>query len=139
MGSISILNPCLYLLYIYTQCRIYHCARGPILPKKTFLRWIFAYVVQFKILKFPKNVCLTVCVSPTGSTSFRAKNKGPHNQYMASFLLNPTLYTAMSLQYEFWSYFFYLTECNHVIIKVTHVLIILCCVVSFPLQIYGQM
>jgi hypothetical protein len=27
----------------------------------------------------------------TGSTSFRAKSKGPYNQYRASFVLNPTL------------------------------------------------
>ena len=41
--------------------------RGPIfLPKKLFLRWIFAYVVQLKILKFPEHICLTACVGLPG-------------------------------------------------------------------------
>jgi hypothetical protein len=69
-----------FTIYIYTPSAGFTIVPGgPSCQKKTFLRLIFAYVVQFKILKFPKNVCLTVCVSPTWSTSFRAKNKGPHN------------------------------------------------------------
>jgi len=49
--------------------------------KKTFLRWIFAYVVQFKILKFPEHVCLTACVGlpdlpPSGPHNLTST--GPH-------------------------------------------------------------
>jgi hypothetical protein len=73
--------------YLLVRCPLYSAgfnivlgcalAQGPHLPaKKPFLRWIFAYVVQFKILKFPEHDCLC---RPTESTSFRAKSKGPQN------------------------------------------------------------
>ena len=47
--------------------------RAHLPAKKTFLRWIFAYVLQFKILKFPEHVCMTVCKGPHNLTS-----TGPH-------------------------------------------------------------
>ena len=39
---------------------------GPSSYQKNFLLWIFAYVVQFKILTFPEHVCLIACVGLPG-------------------------------------------------------------------------
>ena len=48
------------------QCPVGQGAHLPAKKNQPFLWWIFAYVVQLKILKFPEHVCLTACVGLPG-------------------------------------------------------------------------